>query len=180
MNDHPYELPEGEGPYVSVARDFSKTPGATSSAAIRGLPGESLKSWAASCPQAMRDRGKKNAEAVRQVIYLLELGERIGAAIGQIAAEEGLSVGTLRRWYDRARRYPPTSWEAALTPGWKGRRASPISPIVWDCFLYWYWKMPTPQVARAWRRTQEVAASKGWGEIASAGIFRRRLKKSVL
>ena len=140
---------------------------------------ETLQSWAASRPQTLRNRGQKRAEAVRKLVYRMELGERICAAIEQIAAQEGISIGTLRRWYDQASRYPPSVWTAALTPAWTGRQATFIQPIVWDCFLHWYRKMPRPKVATAWCRTQEVAATREWGRIPSVGIFRRRLKKSL-
>lgn len=136
-----------------------------------------------SVSDAQRQRAQERHAAALTLEALLAAGLPVVRALTEAARESGMPMPTLRAlWYGRPGKpglclFAPRDRLAACLDGRRGRagREVEIDGRAWDCFLALYLSPKQRGVADCYRRTQETATARNWGELPAEITFRRRL-----
>ena len=155
--------------------DSSPAPAAETSRAT-------LPAWDHARPGA-RTKAAIRAAAIARVQTRVATGQRLGVALRAVAAQEGVAVGTVRRWLQRAAQAVTTTAPTIVID----RPRSGRPPAIWEevgAELAWriwqsdYLRLEGAGAAACWRRVATLAELRGW-RIPTATAFLRRLRRET-
>ncbi|MGB0747148.1 MAG: transposase domain-containing protein [Magnetospiraceae bacterium] len=127
------------------------------------------------------DKKKQTARVrlglIRKVQALHRSGMLKNFAAATVAAEAGVSVGSIYGWERACRALPESDWLPALAPGHTGRRkTAEMSDGAWEAFKTDYLRPEQPNMESCYRRVTSAGSDKGW-IIPCLKTFQRRLER---
>lgn len=124
-------------------------------------------------PQSLKDDAASRLRMVRQVAELVAGGATKAVAFRHVAAERGISAGTVKGAWRIVQKFNQADWLPALVKHYVPRERTPLHPEMWRYFLGDYARVEEPQLQAVWERTCAAAAKNGWGEVPCAKTLKR-------
>lgn len=117
--------------------------------------------------------------AVNAVEALTEAGFNTSAAVAEVAAERGVSQGTLWQWRKLISGIAPIGRLPALAPRRKGGGAeAEMDGEIWNLFKSDYLRPEKPTLSSCYRRVEDIAEQLGVA-IPAMKTFQRKLEREV-
>ncbi|PNK61491.1 DDE endonuclease [Psychrobacter sp. FDAARGOS_221] len=111
---------------------------------------------------------------------LINTGMGTVQAIEQVAADTGVSKGSLKRWYYKVRNFERSDWLPILIGNYhkSKKRQADFTPEAWEAFKADYLRLERPQMGTCYERLKLLAKEHGW-TIPSLSSVKRKLKREV-
>lgn len=128
-----------------------------------------------------RERAKFNALTLDAVLQLERGGTTRSTAVQTVAAERGVSAGSIWGWFRLVAGKDRCDWMAWLAPRYsrEPRPQAEITPEAWDFFLADYLRMSRPGLAECWQRLNDAAAEHGWVLPKHPVSLKRRIEREI-
>ncbi len=136
--------------------------------------------------ESQKDRAKRALELCLRVQKYVDNGEKLVAAMKQVAFESGATYARIHRWFYvspalRAKRIPQGDWLPSLLDGRGGAtRMAHIPEEAWEFFKADYLRpeMKSGTVTECYRRLEKLAKDKGW-KLPCIKTFTARIKRDI-
>ncbi len=128
-----------------------------------------------------RERAKFSVLTLDAVLQMERGGTARSTAVQIVAAERGVSAGSIWGWFRQVAGKERHDWMAWLAPRYcrEQRRTADISPQAWDVFLADYLRQSRPGIAECWNRLKDAAAVHGWTLPAAPATLKRKLDREI-
>ncbi|MBE2896766.1 DDE endonuclease [Pasteurellaceae bacterium HPA106] len=131
------------------------------------------------------DRQKAVAQSrlvlVSAVADLVDNGLKLMDAIAYVANQHGETVGTIKRWFYKVKKFERTDWLPLLldkkATAHKGKEAE-FTPEAWEAFKTDYFRNERPQFGSCYERLKRAAKEQGW-TIPSASSVKRKIEREI-
>lgn len=130
-------------------------------------------------PERAKSRALLRQEAVERMNALIAGGEKVGAALKEVAAEHGCSTATVRRWRNETYMVADPDIPAALAPKWYGERGMQVECDPDALRRYLELCARGLRFAAAYQRVLDEAGPNGWGPIPCAKTMRRAAGRAL-
>lgn len=111
---------------------------------------------------------------------LVNTGIGVVQAIETVAADTGVSKGSLKRWYYKVRNFERSDWLPILLGNYQPNtsRQATMSDTAWEAFKADYLRLERPQMGTCYERLKAMAAEHNW-TIPSLSSIKRKLEREV-
>ncbi|MEF1330742.1 transposase domain-containing protein, partial [Vibrio sp. M260121] len=136
--------------------------------------------------ESQKERAKHALELCLRVQKYVDNGEKLVAAMKQVAAESHVTYARIHRWFYispalRTKHIPQGDWLPSLLDGRGGAtRTAHIPEEAWEFFKADYLRpeMKSGTVMECYRRLEKLAKDKGW-ELPCHRVFTARIKRDI-
>ncbi|HCE4778102.1 TPA: Mu transposase C-terminal domain-containing protein [Vibrio parahaemolyticus] len=136
--------------------------------------------------ESQKDRAKHALELCLRVQKYVDSGEKLVAAMKQVAAESHVTYARIHRWFYispalRTKHIPQGDWLPSLLDGRGGAtRMAHIPEEAWEFFKADYLRpeMKSGTVMECYRRLEKLARDKGW-KLPCHKVFTARIKREI-
>ncbi|MFW1680128.1 hypothetical protein C1S99_10705 [Vibrio parahaemolyticus] len=136
--------------------------------------------------ESQKDRAKHALELCLRVQKYVDSGEKLVAAMKQVAAESHVTYARIHRWFYispalRTKHIPQGDWLPSLLDGRGGTtRMAHIPEEAWEFFKADYLRpeMKSGTVMECYRRLEKLAKDKSW-ELPCHKVFTARIKREI-
>ncbi|WP_434353018.1 transposase domain-containing protein [Psychrobacter sp. HD31] len=134
--------------------------------------------------ESATDKQKKKAEDSVACCFavddLINAGMGTVQAIEKVSTDNGVSKGSLRRWFYKVRNFERSDWMPILLGNYKksSNRQAEFSEEAWQAFKADYLRPERPQMGTCYERLKLLANEHGW-TVPSLSSIKRKLEREV-
>lgn len=134
--------------------------------------------------ESATDKQKKKAEDSVACCFavddLVNAGMGTVKAIEKVSTDNGVSKGSLRRWYYKVRNFERSDWMPILLGNYKksSNRQAEFTPVAWEAFKADYLRLEGPEMGNCYQRLLLAAKEYGW-TVPSLSSVKRKLEREV-